>query len=223
MATRSIVRSEPEKAASLPAARRAPYAPVGALNGFLSSIRNGRPPARVDVAYVKSHSLARANEWALLSALKFLGIIDPRGYPTSIFRQLQGAQDGVRQALSHLVNGAYQPAFEAGAARMTQAQLRAWFAENSSPSQAANAARFFREVCHLAGIDLSGEVALSPRTERSRVTARSKPAQPGTAASRSGTPVRDLLAKMPAHQTWKGTPSEYVRILEIFDRLAGLL
>ncbi|HEV3312400.1 MAG TPA: DUF5343 domain-containing protein [Chloroflexota bacterium] len=223
MATRSIVHSDAQTAASLLAARRAPYAPVGALHGFLSSIRNGRPPARVDVAYVKSHSLARANEWALLSALKFLGVVDPRGYPTSIFRQLQGAPDGVKQALSHLVLGAYKATFDAGAAHMTQAQLKTWFAENSSASQAANAARFFREACHLAGIELSGEVDLRLPTERGRVASRSKPAQPGTAASRRGAPVQDLLAKMPSHQTWKGTPSEYVRVLEIFDRLAGLL
>lgn len=211
-------------------ARRAPYAPVGALHGFLSSIRRGNPPARIDVAYLRSHALARGNEWAFISALKFLGVVDHRGHPTPIFRRLQGSQDTGRETLANLVLAAYQPLFDGGGADMTSSQLRAWFARNSSASQAGNAVRFFREVCRVAGIELAassdegrpqrshsakGRTALSMSTA---ATLRSRGTRPvGAGANTDGRGL--LLQKIPSYDAWTGTAEEYLRVLEIFETL----
>ena len=201
--------------------RRAPYAPVGALHGFLASIKNGKPPPRIDVAYLRGHALARGNEWAFISALKFLGIVDYRGRPTTIFRKLQGAPDTTRDALASLVRTAYAPLFEAGGDAMTKAALRSWLADNSSASQAANATRFFLEVCHAAGIETGRTASIG--------TAESPTSGAGTpgALSRKAKPIAvaaaDLVSKVPSYDRWKGTPAEYLRVLEAFEKLAEKL
>jgi Family of unknown function (DUF5343) len=195
--------------------RRAPYAPISAVHGFLSSIRNAKPPARVDVAYLKAHALARGNEWAFISALKFLGVVDRRGHPTAIFRKLQGSQETSRDALGNLVYAAYSPLFEAGGAHMSTAELRVWFAQNSSASQAANATRFFCEVCELASITLSLEAPASAVP-----SGQSEPRQAGS-PSPTASDFSALFHKLPSYEAWKGTTEEYLQALDLFARLVG--
>ena len=193
------------------ASRRAPYAPVSALHAFLAAVRNGKTPPRVDAGYLKHRAIARGNEWAFISALKFLGIIDGQGRPTASLRKLRGGSEASIQTFAHLVRVAYAPTIRAGGLIMTESALRQWFAVNSSPSQSTNAARFFREVCSLAGISAETEDVpdphLAPDSDFSYPTATS-----GRARS-------DALAKVPAYSEWKGTPSEYLRALEIWERL----
>lgn len=203
--------------------RRAPYAPVGALNGFLATVRNGNPPARVDVAYLRSHALARGNEWALISALKFLGVLDDRGHPTPIFRRIQGSRQATKDTLANLVLAAYQPLFEDSGAEMSMKRLKDWFAEHSSPSQAANATRFFREVCQLAGIDIAasrpcpGFGVVKP--EKVRPEARSDQSR-RMLQSVDGEAAAALVSKMPSFHEWGGSAGEYLRLIEAFGQLA---
>jgi len=132
--------------------RKAPYAPMSALREFFERIRNVSPPARVDRRFFQKLSVAGSNEWALLSALKFLGIVDDNGVPTAAYRALQ-TSDRFEYTLQELVLEAYRPLFDAGGDRMSVEDLRNYFRVTSSPSQAKNAARFFREVSQLAGLD----------------------------------------------------------------------
>jgi hypothetical protein len=131
--------------------RRAPYAPVSALREFFERIRDMSAPPRVDRRFLQRLNVASNNEWALLSALKFLGVIDERGAPTHAYRLLQ-TTDRFQETLRHLVETAYEPLFDLGGAAMSLEDLRNYFRVSSSPSQAKNAARFFREVCEMAGV-----------------------------------------------------------------------
>ena len=199
---------------SVETSRRYPYAPVSALHGFLKAIRNTRSPARIDVAYLKTRALARGNEAAFVSALKFLGVVDGRGRPTTAFRKLQSGGDAGKVALANLVRVAYRPALEAGALATTDPALRAWFSDNSSPSQAANAARFFREICEMAGISLATEGA--PTAVEPSVVTRQGRLRP----SRSTSMRQDeLLQKVPGYREWKGSPEDYVRALELWESI----
>src|SRR5450759_2740911 len=87
-------------------------------------------PEAVDHRFLKKLSVASNNEYALLSALKFLGIIDPRGRPTTSYRALQTV-DGFKEALRRLVEQAYKPAFEAGAGDMRNEELIDYFKRES--------------------------------------------------------------------------------------------
>jgi len=132
--------------------RRAPYAPISALERFFERIRDRTMPEHVDHRFLQRLNVASNNEYALLSALKFLGVVDDRGRPTHAYRQLQRT-DQFRGTLRHLVQTAYAPVFDAGADKWPWDDLVNFFRVSSSPSQAKNAARFFRAACHLAELD----------------------------------------------------------------------
>jgi len=130
--------------------RRAPYAPISALEKFFQIIRDRAVPERIDHLFLQKLNIASNNEYSLLSALKFLGVVDDRGIPTHSYRLLQ-TTDRFQDTLGHLVRAAYRPVFEAGAERLPDEDLVNFFRVSSSASQARNAARFFRAVCVLAG------------------------------------------------------------------------
>lgn len=130
--------------------RRAPYAPISALREFFARIKNVGVPSVVDRKFIQKLNVASNNEWALLSALKFLGVIDDRGEPTSAYRSLQS--DRFEETLRHLVETAYAPLLELDGLAMSVDDLENYFRVTSSPSQAKNAARFFRELVRLSGL-----------------------------------------------------------------------
>lgn len=133
------------------AGRRAPYAPISALQRFFDRIRDRQAPELVDHTFLARLNVASNNEYALLSALKFLGIVDDRGKPTHAYRLLQ-TTDRFETTLRHLVMTAYRPVFDAGADTWAPEDLVNYFRLTSSASQARNAARFFYAVCRLAGM-----------------------------------------------------------------------
>jgi hypothetical protein len=130
--------------------RRAPYAPISALAKFFDRIRDRQIPDRVDHNYLSKLNVAHNNEYALLSALKFLGVVDEHGTPTMVYKNLQTTQ-AFRHTLWHLVTVAYKPLFNVGAEAWGLEEQINFFRVSSSASQAKNAARFFRAVCDLAG------------------------------------------------------------------------
>lgn len=203
--------------------RKAPYAPVSALREFFSKIRNVGVPPRVDQRFLQKHNIAAGNEWSLLSALKFLGVIDSQGEPTSAYRRLLST-DQFEQTLRNLVELAYAPLFEDGGGSMSPDELANYFRVTSSPSQARNAARFFLAVSRMAGMTgSSGKPRRSERaTEEPRESAPTVSAQPAPSRPLAGD-TRDivlrakaaLLEKLPAPQpTWSA--SEYRAICEQF-------
>lgn len=131
--------------------RRAPYAPISALREFFQRIKNMAEPTKVDRRFLQKLNVASNNEWALLSALKFLEIIDAQGSPTPAYRLLQ-TTDQFQSTLHQVVTGAYRELVDLGGPTMSTEALTNYFRVSSSPSQAKNAARFFREVCELAGM-----------------------------------------------------------------------
>jgi len=191
---------------------------MSALREFFERIRNVSPPARVDRRFFQKLSVAGSNEWALLSALKFLGIVDDNGVPTAAYRALQ-TSDRFEYTLRELVLEAYRPLFDAGGDRMSVEDLRNYFRVTSSPSQAKNAARFFREVSQLAGLDRAAPNAHVVTGGADPSSATAQPAADGSGSS----PVDDavlqakirLLEKMPPyHAEW--SPEEYRSICDRF-------
>jgi hypothetical protein len=210
--------------------RKAPYAPVSAFEEFLDRIPNVSVPSRIDQGFLKKLNIARGNEWALLSALKFLGIIDPQGRPSAGYRRLVST-DTRQEALRHLVDTAYAPLFDLGGTGMSNEDLVNFFRVASSPSQAKNAARFFRAVAAMAGVDPAPTPAVpSPRVETEERPARARE-QDGEAPERRlqrppGASLAEakarLLDKLPAAQPgW--TAEEYAAICDRFLQMLAHL
>jgi hypothetical protein len=213
--------------------RRAPYAPISALEKFLERMRDRSVPEYVDHRFLRRMSVASNNEYSLLSALKFLGILDDRGRPTHAYRQLQRA-DSFQDTLRHLVETAYQPVFDAGVERRALDDLVDFFRAESSPSQAKNAARFFLAVCRLAGIGArAGAPSSADRNEEEsepdRGDAESN-ASPTLDAPQAPTSLSDdvlavksaLLAKLPAPGP-KWSPELYRDVCAAFARMVESL
>jgi hypothetical protein len=200
--------------------RKAPYAPVSAFQEFLLKIRNVGVPPRVDQRFLQKHSIAAGNEWALLSALKFLGIIGSQGEPTPAYRRLLSSAES-EDTLRHLIESAYAPLFEEGGMSKSAADLENYFRVTSSPSQARNAARFFRALCSMAGVSRSDRSALQPITPERAERPAAPPVQVAPASGETG--MRELvlrakaslLEKLPAPQP-EWSASEYRAICEQF-------
>lgn len=196
--------------------RKAPYAPVSAVEEFLDKMAKVAVPPRVDRAFLQKLNIARGNEWALLSALKFLGVINQQGVPTPAYRRLLSTETQ-RETLRSLVENGYAQLFEIGGPDMSTTDLVNYFRVASSPSQARNAARFFRAVSELAGLD--GPAA----PERLPQAASTRPAgQPVSVAPRASdtqqflaeAKVR-LLDKLPAPRPeWDA--ADYAAVCQTF-------
>lgn len=191
--------------------RKAPYAPVSALREFFERMRSASVPNRVDRRFLQKLNVASNNEWALLSALKFLRIVDEQGAPTEAYRALLSTEK-FQPTLAGLVRAAYADLFAAGGAGMSAEDLENYFRVASSPSQAKNAARFFRELARLAGEETAVPAVSTPRTAAEVTT---------TAAN--GDSLRaaklELLKKLPApNPDW--SPQDYQAI---YDRFLLLL
>lgn len=223
--------------------RRAPYAPVSALREFFERMREISVPGRVDRRFLQKLNVASNNEWALLSALKFLGVVDEHGAPTHAYRLLQ-TTDRFEETLRHLVETAYRDLFAAGGASMSLEDLQNYFRITSSPSQAKNAARFFREVCQLAGI--GRDFRAHPATARANVVSQEDGAQPaaevagleevepaGARPYRAAPPQSDLLLSAkarlleklpPARPEWSAAEYEAIcaRFAEMLRSLEGV-
>ncbi len=211
--------------------RRAPYAPISALEKFFQIIRDRAVPERIDHRFLQKLSIASNNEYSLLSALKFLGVVDDRGVPTHSYRLLQ-TTDRFQDTLGHLVRTAYRPVFEAGAERLPDEDLVNFFRVSSSASQARNAARFFRAVCALAGgvgaVERDPEVADAPTAEAPRPADSHSDLPPVEIAPAERRPVDDggvllttkarLLEKLPPPgPAWSA--AEYQLVCETFLQL----
>jgi hypothetical protein len=194
--------------------RRAPYAPISALERFFERIRDRSVPEHVDYRFLQKLNVASNNEYSLLSALKFLGILDERGRPTHAYRLLQST-DRFQDTLRHLVETAYSSVFESGAHEWAFDDLVNYFRRTSSASQAKNAARFFQAVCRLAG--LSGPNARpAQRSAAPRDSTGSAPREPDPVTHDLVLSAKaKLLEKLPAARPdWSA--EDYRAICEAF-------
>jgi hypothetical protein len=215
--------------------RRAPYAPISALAKFFDRIRDRQIPDRVDHNYLRKLSVAHNNEYSLLSALKFLGVLDDHGAPTVAYRNLQTTA-AFKDTLWRLVTLAYKPVFDVGAETLSLEEQVNFFRVSSSASQAKNAARFFRAVCDLAGRrpweedapptgSMSGEdtapaaapfTSISPdETPQSTDTSRAPAVISQPAALRLALARAALLEKLPAPRP-EWTAQDYLQICDRF-------
>lgn len=124
-------------------------------------------PAKVDQAFLRQHRVAPQNEYKVVGALQFLGLIDAEGQPTEKSRLLKVRGPAYTLNLQGIVREAYVDLFEHLNPRETDRdRLHNYFVTRAhlGAEMATKAARFFIELCRAAGIPLSP--ALEARGER---------------------------------------------------------
>jgi hypothetical protein len=107
-------------------------------------------PAKIDIALFKKLDMAKGKEGEAVHALRFLGLIDAGGVPTSEFDELKHDYQGT---IKRLVQERYSELFSLIPPRMVnQSRLVKFF---GSPVETAEyQAKLFVWLCQQAGIDL---------------------------------------------------------------------
>lgn len=131
------------------------------MSRFLERIRNASSPAKVDAALLVDYGVSQGNVFALLSALKFLNLIDDNGEPTSDFSSLQTMGEEFQGNLEQIIRKAYAELFSRfDLTKDSKEHIRNYFARNYSASQAGKATTLFYGLCSKAGIPTIGEKEL---------------------------------------------------------------
>jgi hypothetical protein len=153
--------------------RKAPYISIKALMDFLDHIRYVSTPKKVDAGLLEDYGVSKGNIFALLSALKFLGLVDDQGSPTPAFSTLQTMGEEFQGNLHEVIQNAYGDLFaRLDVNRDSREHIRNYFARNFSVSQSERATSLFLDLCREAGIPVATESrgGKAESVERARVT-----------------------------------------------------
>lgn len=153
--------------------RKAPYISIKALMDFLDHIRYVSTPKKVDAGLLQDYGISKGNVFALLSALKFIGLVDVTGNPTPAFSSLQTMGEEFQGNLRKVVEDAYADLFaRLDVSRDSREHIRNYFARNYSVSQSERATGLFLDLCREAGIPVAAELrgGKAEVAERARVT-----------------------------------------------------
>jgi hypothetical protein len=101
-------------------------------------------PAKVDGDFLRANRIAPGNEYKVVGALRFLGLINEDGRPTEKSRLLKTMGTTFTSALQEIIRSAYSGLFQ------------------HLDEMAAKASRFFITLCHMAQIELTPTVAPHP-------------------------------------------------------------
>lgn len=131
-----------------------PYVPFKTFQSVLDSFRSFLPD-QIDATMWPSYSGGTRSQ--LLSALKFLQLIDDRGYPTDALRNLAQADAQHRpEALRAVLRGAYTSLAQLDLTKATpgsfDAEMRKFGQEGDTHRKASS---FFLQAAKYAGIPLS--------------------------------------------------------------------
>ena len=131
-----------------------PYLPVGLLERFFSKIKTVNVPDLVDVNTLKSWGIANNQEYFLISALGFLGLIDEELKPTSEFAKIQVEGTKFKVNLKEIIERAYSEVFKAyRIEHMSFEDLINFFGQNYSQRSKDRMAKAFVYLCKLAEIE----------------------------------------------------------------------
>ncbi|MCL0060967.1 DUF5343 domain-containing protein [Dehalococcoidia bacterium] len=115
------------------------------------------PHPKVDGNLLRRNQIAPGNEYKVVGALKFLGIIDDEGRPTEKSRLLKTKGPSFTSALRNIIRSAYKNLFQRlNGGAYTAEDIYNYFItdEDLTPEMATKTTRFFIQLCQLAEIDL---------------------------------------------------------------------
>jgi hypothetical protein len=169
---------------------RPPYGPTAGMLQGLQLLQKANV-ARVDEELLKNHGVAPGNEYKVIGALRYLGVIDEAGRPTDRSRGLRTRGPAFTAALQEMVHLAYAPVLGGLDLRTaTRDELYNAFVTRADlgPEMAQKATRFLLGLCALAGIEVSPALGGAPRPRAAATSVR---------AQRASSPARARQAAAP--------------------------
>jgi hypothetical protein len=159
--------------------RKPPYVAAGTLWEFFNKMKFVSTPPHLDAIELQEYGIPKHWAYHLLSALKFLNLVEKNGKTTPALSSLQMRGDEFKHSLEAVVRNAYAELFtKVDPARDSRANIMNFFMKHYgiSPSGAEKATTLFLDLCAEAGIPTLKE-ALStvskPRPTPSKPKAKS--------------------------------------------------
>jgi hypothetical protein len=154
--------------------RSAPYVSAASLSSFFDHVRWVSTPKKVDQGILLDYGLPKGSVGALLSALKFFGLVEGDGTPTPAFTMIQTGGDEFRKNLEQIVKRSYADLFSRlDPSRDSREKIRNYFARNFSPAISNKATILFLDLAKEAGIPVSEESHIESKIGRVSVTPKS--------------------------------------------------
>jgi hypothetical protein len=167
---------------------RGPIPPYGPTRGTLQSLQLLRrtTPPRIDSDFLRVNKIAPGNEYKVVGALKFLGLIDDEGRPSDSSRLLKTKGATYTLALQDIVRNAYSGVFRGlKPNELTRDAIYNYFVTGGGlgAEMATKATRFLIRLCRLAEIEIAPDTAQPAprgrrRTRSPRPVYRSPQAEP---------------------------------------------
>ena len=126
-------------------------------------------PSVLDTDYLRAQQIAPGNEYKVMGALRFLGIVDDEGRPSDQSRYLQAEGEPLAQFLRLTLRAAYADLFASvDIVTATRQDIYNHFVIHAGLGRemATKAARTFLELCRHTKIGLSPELGERPRRGR---------------------------------------------------------
>lgn len=146
-----------------------PYGPTeGMLQGL--ALMQRLSPTKVDAKFLKANKVAPGNEYKVIGALRFLGIVDDAGKPTDKSRMLKTRGPSYQLAIQEILRTAYSDLFDhINLKSATRDQIHNYFITKLGlgVEMSAKATRFFLGLCLLSEMPLSPELATDKDTHSS--------------------------------------------------------
>ena len=146
--------------------------PYGPTRGTLQSLQLLRrtTPSRIDSDFLRVNKLAPGNEYKVVGALRFLGLIDDDGRLTDSSRLLKTKGATYTLALQDIVRNAYSGVFHGLKPKdITRDGIYNYFVTEGGlgAEMATKATRFLIRLCRLAEIEIAPDAAQpTPRGKR---------------------------------------------------------
>jgi len=138
--------------------RKAPYAAAGLVWDFFNRIKRVNLPTVIDASLLEDYGAPKGSAYALLSTLKFLGLVEKNGAPTPLLRSLQTTGEEYINNLRSIITEAYadllsklDPAID------SRTSIMNYFIKNYSIATADRATTLFLDLCKESGIPVGEE------------------------------------------------------------------
>ncbi|MBI2305406.1 MAG: DUF5343 domain-containing protein [Chloroflexi bacterium] len=159
-----------------------PYGPAQGVIAGLQLLQR-LTPSRVDEGLLRAHGVAPGNEYKVVEALHFLGLIDEEGRPTDGSLSLKTRGPTYILALQDILRQAYNDLFRG--LNLKEASREAVYnyfvtQERLGAEMATKATRCFLALCHLGQVELSSgllEVGSRRGTRRGKTPPTPQPRQ----------------------------------------------
>jgi hypothetical protein len=147
--------------------------PYGPTKGTLQALQLLRrmTPSRIDSDFLRVNKIAPGNEYKVVGALRFLGLIDSDGRPNDSSRMLKTKGATYTLALQDIVRTTYSGLFRAlRPNELTRDSIYNYFVTEGGlgAEMATKATRFLMKLCQLAEIEIIPDQNSAPAGGRRR-------------------------------------------------------